>query len=175
MKFRLAYPALLAMVLALISGCAAQQPRTVYLANNYNYAETKPLLEKGPNTVKGSALWRQQGGAVVTCAGNPVTLIPKTAYSTERFIAIYGNDVAGISPIGNKVQFSPENLEYPQHMLKTQCDAQGYFTFENVADGDFFAMTSIVWAAGPHNPQGGAIMKSVSVRGGEVKNIILAP
>ncbi|WP_353120184.1 hypothetical protein [Nitratidesulfovibrio sp.] len=175
MKIRLVYSALLATVLALISGCATPQPRVVYLANNYNYSETKPLLEKGPNTIKGSALWRQQGGGVVTCAGNPVALVPKTAYSSERFIAIYGNDMAGTSAIGNKLLFSPENLEYQQHMLKTQCDAQGYFTFENVANGDFFVMTSVVWSAGTHNPQGGAIMKTVSVRGGEVKNVILAP
>lgn len=147
----------------------------VYLSSEYKYSETKPMLEKGKNTIKGSALWRQSGGGVVTCAGNLVTLIPKTSYSTERFISIYGNDMAGISPIGNKVQFSPENLEYQQHRLNTQCDAQGYFAFENVADGDFFVMTAIVWAAGPHNPQGGAIMKSVSVNGGEVKTVILAP
>lgn len=164
----------LLMVIAL-SGCAAREPRLVYLTNEYRYADTKPMLEKGPNTIKGSALWRQQGGGIVTCAGNMVALVPKTSYSTERFVALYGNDISGISLIKSNIQFSPESLEYKQHILTAQCDAQGYFTFENVADGNFFVTSSIVWTAGAHNPQGGALMKSISVKGGEVKTVVLAP
>lgn len=66
-------------------------------------------------------------------------------------------------------------MEYKQHHIMAQCDAQGYFTFENVADGNFFVLSNVVWMAGAHNPQGGALMKSVSVKGGEVKTVILAP
>jgi hypothetical protein len=111
--------------------------------------------QKGSNTIRGSALIRQQGGGVVTCAGQTVTAIPATAYADERIWAIYGSYNKGYRPsyLGN-VEFENEPLEFRQFTLSTTCDAQGYFKFEKVADASFYIVTTITWQAG-NSQQGG--------------------
>lgn len=174
---RLLSPAVGVVIVALLSGCVANPPREVNLNNKFNPDETKRFLESGKNTVKGSALMRQSGGAVVTCAGNKVSLVPSTVYSNERIFAIYGSIERGVS--SRPVKFIPENDEYNRTGRRVSvCDAQGYFQFDNVADGEFFVTAVVQWNApgayGP-TPQGGGLMQRVSVSNSEVKNIVLAP
>ncbi len=131
--------------------------------------------QKGSNTIKGSALIRQQGGGVVTCAGQTVTAIPATSYADERIWATYGSYNKGYRPIhlGN-VQFENEPFEYRQLTLSTTCDAQGYFKFENVADASFYIVTTINWQAG-NTQQGGRLMQKTNVWKGQVKEIVITP
>jgi hypothetical protein len=111
-------------LLFVITGCA-----TVVKTNNkFDPEEFKAKLNaKGVNTIAGSALIRQLNGGVVTCAGQRVALIPVTAYSIERFNAIYGNDIRGFNPVGKKFKFEPDYPEYTKLQKETICDAQGFF------------------------------------------------
>lgn len=131
------------------------------------------MLRQGVNTIKGSGLIRQQGGGVVTCAGNEVFLIPATAYSTERMKAIYPLAEGGLNTAG-QVKFEPNPPEYVTNMRTTKCDAQGNFGYDRVADGKFFVVSSVVWHV-RDTPQGGAMMKSVTLSGGETKTVVLSP
>ena len=165
---------LLYLAAPFIFGCATTLPpyKTTKL---FDADRAKQDTQKGSNTIKGSALIRQQGGGVVTCAGQEVTAIPATAYADERVWVIYGAYQKGYRPIHAGTQtFENEPLEFRQLILKTTCDAQGFFKFENVADAAYYLTTRITWQAG-NAPQGGWVMHKVNVWKGETKDVVITP
>ncbi|MDA8002797.1 MAG: hypothetical protein MPL62_16060 [Alphaproteobacteria bacterium] len=187
--------AVTATALAVLAGCAPPpspppqiaQPEpeieVITLQNEFNADEARALLAKGNNTIKGSALIRQQGGGVVTCAGQEVDLLPNTAYARERISHIYGNVTKGVSWFQEQAleywEFDHTAPEYRDLQKITVCDAQGYFKFTNVADGSFFVITDISWStSGSTNWsewEGGFLMQRVDIRNGETREIVLAP
>ena len=74
-------------------------------------------------------------------------------------------------------KFLNEDPNYFKYMKEAICDAQGYFKFEKVADGDFFLVASITWKVGGNSLyyEGGGLMKKVHVEGSELKEFVLAP
>ena len=161
---------LVAGVIAL-AGCTT----TVPLKTEFDRAYAKEQVQPGPNIIKGSALIRQQAGGVVTCAGLPVFLVPQSSYAMERTRAIYGNTNKGYRPVdAPAVKFTPDEPDFMQYTKKTMCNAQGFFEFPDVADGDWFVSTGIVWTVG-YAKQGGALMEGVSVSGGDVVDVVLSP
>lgn len=157
-----------------LSGCAAMIGRTVQITTPFFPEETKAKMAPGTNKVIGSALIRQQGGGVVTCAGIEVVLIPVTAYSTERMQHLYGSDQRGVNSggPGSVRGFDQTPAAYLELMHKTLCDAQGMFEFADVGDGEYFVTTQVSWRVG-YNLQGGNLMQRVKVSGGETKKIVL--
>lgn len=153
----------------------APQPTVVQTRMPFDGGQTLAALGKGNNTIKGSALLRQQGGGVVTCAGTEVILHPVTNYSAERISSLYGSYDGGYRPaIAGGVVFEPNNeVLYRSATRRVLCDAQGYFKFDELLDGDFYVVASVVWRVG-HAPQGGGILRKVSVKNGEVKEIVLS-
>lgn len=166
--------ALAGLVLALsIAGCATPQ-KPVQLTSRYNANEAQRLIQPGANIVSGSALIRQNGGGIVTCAGLSIMLIPHTEYAAERIRAIYGNTERGSNPIHRRLQFVPDDTRYLQLTRQAVCDAQGRFTFNDVADGRFYLISVINWQVG-NAVQGGSLMQAVSVKGGESQEVVLSP
>lgn len=164
-------------IVAFFTGCNQVQIPTYNLSSTFNAEKAKELLVDGNNTIKGSALIRQSGGGVVTCAGNTVYLLPYTEYTKERIIALYGNDIKGFNHAGygaKRLNFSPDSKEYLDLTKKTICDAQGFFKFNNITDGIFYVSTSIIWKIG-YSMQGGALMEKITVKSGETKEIVLTP
>jgi len=162
-------------LLMLLTACAVPK---VTLKSTFNEQQAAALLVAGKNTIKGSALIRQNNGGVVTCAGTPVYLVPVTEYATERMLALYGNTNKGYfrvlaAPTGS--YFENENTNYRKQARVATCDAQGFFKFEEVADGDFYVTTSIQWRINPYVLEGGALMSKVSVEGGVTRDIVLNP
>jgi len=156
----------------ILTGCAGQ---VIPISREFHPEEAKRLAAPGPNIISGSALIRQQGGGVVTCAGLPINLIPKTAYATERMEAIWGNSVKGYAPAYSmQMTFTPDPPGYHQHASHTRCDAQGNFQFPNVADGEFYLVSVITWVVA-RQAQGGGMMQAISVNGGEAKEVVLSP
>lgn len=160
----------------LLFGCGKVGKPTITLQNSYDADATRTLLENGDATIKGSALLRQAGGGVVTCAGNEVNLIPVTPYSTERISYLYGNTTrAFLDPYNQNISgFANDNQEYlASGMKKAMCDAQGYFKFNNIKPGAYYITTRIIWQAG-YMPEGGGLMQKVDVAKGETKEIVLS-
>lgn len=167
--------ALLAFI-ALVAGCASQRPAYVTSAP-FNAESARKLLQPGSNTIKGSALLRQQGGGVVTCAGGPVYLVPATEYATERMRAIYSSDQRGFDAIGyggKHAEFDHTPAEYLRLQRESRCDAQGFFKFDRLADGSFFVVTAVAWRVGTYTNAGGWLMQRVQVAGAEIKEVVLA-
>jgi hypothetical protein len=159
---------------AMLAGCAAPAPQVTEIHAPFDAAETAALMKPGPNTITGSALIRQQGGGVVTCAGNPVLLIPATAYSKERVAAIYGG--GGLARTNQGRKFNPDPPGYAEHTKQTTCNAQGFFRFAELADGEFFLITRVVWSAGRYNTeQGGYLLGRARVSGGRTVEVTITP
>jgi hypothetical protein len=134
----------------------------------------RAMLSDGPNTIKGNAFMRQQGGGVVTCAGQVVYLVPATAYAAERVQALYGNVERGVNAGRRNFRFSPEPADYLSLVRTSRCDSQGNFVFERVADGDFFVNTLVSWQVG-NAAQGGQLMHRAAVKAGQTVSLVMSP
>ena len=155
----------------LLSACAGMQ--TVNIATPFDIKEASIINQAGKNTITGSALLKRNDGQTVTCAGEDVALLPYTTYTNSRMLALYGGTNKGINRF-NRPTFVPDSPEYHSYQKRTQCNAQGFFTFKNVADGDYFVITAVRWTVS-NSTQGGALMRRVAVKGGETAEIVLAP
>jgi hypothetical protein len=135
-----------AVVLALplaYAGCSARQepvrqvaPSFVRMQTKFDYSEHEPYAKSGENDISGRALLTQQGDGVVTCAGSRVLLLPATSYFREMFWHMI---VAGSEP-------KPPETPYPslKNMIRrSECDAQGNFSFSEVPDGTWFILTQV--------------------------------
>lgn len=164
----------IAITTALV-GCASSP---VVVSSTFDIEAAKSALQPGSNTIKGSALIRQKGGGVVTCAGREVTLVPATAYADERMRHLYGNTTRGFNPAGLSARqgnFANEPPAFRSMVRTSMCDAQGAFKFADVADGEFYVVSVVTWQVNDYFPEGGALMQRVSVRGGGTEEIVLAP
>ena len=151
------------------------------MTKSFNAAEAEQAMRRGTNILNGSALIRQLGGGVVTCAGSQVDLVPATEYATERMQIIYGSVMTGYLAAGAPNWINPPSMPastdpaYLRLAHKAQCDSQGMFTFQDVADGSYYVITTITWVVG-YNSQGGSLMKRVDLgRGSPVVNVVLSP
>jgi hypothetical protein len=119
------------------AACSARQtvPRFVKIQTKFDYSEHEPYAKPGENSISGQAFLTQQEDSVVTCAGNRVLLLPATSYFREMI----GRMVAGSEP-------EPPKTAYPslKNMIRrTQCDAQGNFSFPAIPDGAWFILTQV--------------------------------
>ncbi|NQD37185.1 hypothetical protein HPT27_09115 [Permianibacter sp. IMCC34836] len=144
--------------------------------NAFSADEARAMLGKGKGTIKGSALIRQSGGGIVTCAGLEVSLIPQTAYAKERIKLIYGDREGGYADVerAEALNLAPGLPEFIQLTRKTVCDAQGFFQFDEVGPGRWYVATSVIWRVG-YDKQGGHLATRVEVVSDEVHQIVLTP
>lgn len=157
--------ALIAATCAVLAGCAAPAAK---ISTPFNEAQAAALMRPGNNTIKGSALLRQNGGGVVTCAGETVDLVPATEYAKQRFDHRFGKRT--FASTLKALENGPP--AYDRLSRQTRCNAIGAFTFDRVADGDFYLVTSVDWSSGGRR-YGGYLANLVRVRGGQVKDIVL--
>ena len=158
-----------------LSACTLStfEPKVVQLNQPFDEGYAQKLLKDGNNKIVGNAFLRQNGGGVVTCAGSVVSLVPVTAYAKERIEAIYGGDI-GVRAARYAPKFEPDYPKFRQYVKTSTCDSRGDFEFDNVADGEFYVQTTIQWRVG-HSVQGASLLKKVSLSGGKVEKIIMAP
>lgn len=156
----------IALVAALMAGCALSPPKpSVELQTKFDTFEHDSYRQDGTGAIAGQGFLRQKGGGVVTCAGNPVLLMPATPFFRE-FIGQLRN--------GRKVVLNDKlDPTYKPIIKQSQCDAQGNFTFSNLSAGTWFVMTEVKWTVG-YRRQGGALLREVSVIDGQSTQAILS-
>jgi hypothetical protein len=106
------------------------------MQTKFDYSEHEPYAKPGDNGINGQAFLAQQDGSVVTCAGSRVLLLPATSYFREMFwhMIVAGRDAE-----------SPERT-YPglkTMIRRTECDAQGNFSFSEIPSGTWFMLTEV--------------------------------
>lgn len=161
-----------------LSACTIT-PKQIELKNKFDVNEAKRLMKDGKNTIKGSALLRQVGGGIQTCAGEVVTLFPFTKYAEERMSYLYANTERGYYNFHRSFIFNPNEAAYAVFVKREYCDVDGRFTFEKVADGTFFVVAPVRWSVvlnqyGATQAQGGILMQKVTVKNGEMKRVVLS-
>lgn len=153
-----------------LSGCAVGP---VQVRSPFDAAQTAAMLRPGPNTITGSALLRQVNGGVVTCAGFPVVMFPATEYAKERIHGLYG-DSTFRSIYAPRREIIPDPPEFTASVRQATCNAQGFFRFDNVADGDFFLLSMVTWGTPPYGVKtGGAVLGRAHVQGGQAVEVTL--
>lgn len=172
MKTALKRLAIAASLVGVLAGCATPRPLPPVVLPVFDLQVALDQLKDGPNRIKGSAVLRRNDGAAITCAGSDVWLVPATKYARARIMALYGGVTRGYRdarmPAPN---MSDDQLSlYRSAWRTTTCDAQGFFSFANVKDGEFYVVTSITWMNGA---QGGNLMHQISLSGGETKEVVL--
>ena len=153
--------------LALVyAGCSARKPAResappfVKMQTKFDYSEHEPYAKPGENGISGQAFVRQQEDSVVTCAGSRVLLVPATSYFREMFWHMI---IAGSEP-------EPPETPYPSlksMIRRTQCDAQGNFSFSEIPDGTWFILTEV-------NARGGGVLiTEVTLSNGRIIQVFL--
>jgi len=129
---------------------------------------------RGNGRVDGQAFMRQAGGDVVTAAGEEVVLRPWTPYHAARIAALFPsgktNNILALRQVAND---DPRVTEFQR---RTIADAEGRFSFDGVAPGEYYVSTVVRWIApGPYGgtPQGGAIYERVTISGGSTVSLIM--
>lgn len=171
-----------AAALACLSACASlapPPPRQVNLTSSFNPAEVAWFNSTGTASISGQAFFQTRGGQPRTCAGLEVSLQPRSTYGDERLTALYGNTSAGAIPaLASRVQFIPDDAAYKAARKTSVCDAQGNFSFTNLPAGDYVLVAAVIWTIPGQEfapPQGGPLMKSVTLSEGESERVILTP
>ena len=161
--------------LLFLSACMASMPPKHSMVSSFDPSEVEWFSSSGANSVYGSALIRQRGGGVVTCAGQEVGLVPVSTYANERIRAIYGNLTNGYSRYGNSLIKEPPEQAYMDMSHTTICNAQGFFSFRNLPDGEFYVSTAIRWQVNDYSYEGGTLMRMVILSDGEAAEVVLSP
>lgn len=157
----------------MLVGATACAPATMQMSLAPRDVETaNAMLAPGTGTIKGSALIRQRGGGVVTCAGNDVFLVPATASATSELRRVFGGD-DGYVPRGGGTLGGGTLVEPPTPNRPSVCNAQGFFSFANVRAGKWYVITSAIWTVGDNN-QGGTLLGTATVAEGQEVEMVLS-
>jgi len=128
------------------------------MRTKFDYLEHEPYARAGENVITGQGFLRQQG-SVVTCAGSRVLLLPASSYFREMIRHI----VAGREP-------EPPEITYPtlkSMIRKTQCDAEGNFSFPELPDGAWFVLTEV------NARNGGVLIREVTLSNRRTIQVLL--
>ena len=157
-----------ALILAvLVSGCSATRAPTVLTAS-FDPQSAAFINASGRAKVSGQAFVRRNNGRMLRAAGTDVYLVPRTAYADERIAAIYGDR----HQQRWGARLPDADPLYEQYMRKTVASSGGSFSFDHVADGEYFVIAMI------HLPSEYVflqfpILERVSVRDGKSVKLVM--
>lgn len=164
-----------------LTACVTTQPQVVEykITANFDSEFAKNQIAEGSGEINGTAFLRQQGGGVVTCAGQDVHLIPVTEYGTERISKLYGSAPAMNQTasqdirilLNRKPLFTPDPPDYKEHSRVSKCDANGEFQFTQVKDGEYYINTAVFWQVQSY--QGGNLIARAKVKNGKSPRVIM--
>lgn len=146
-----------------LAGCVATPKQPVQM--NYTAAEFDAYKGTGDATVYGQAFLRQQGGAVVVCAGEPVVLFPHTA-SFEKVMALARQHIQPV--FGDSA-----DPRFKAVARIATCDAQGNFRFVELPRARWYIFSRVRWSAGDSGQQGGELLGEVDTTGGGEQQVLL--
>jgi len=155
---------------SLLAACVGTERKAATVA--FSVDEAAFIRKPGTVTITGHAFRTKPSGTVVNAAGEVVRLVPATAYARERFQNFYG----GRKFVAHRNYPRDDNPDpaYADYTRTTKAQANGRFTFENVAPGAYFVTTQVIW--GDEDAlarEGGSVYDSVTVTGKEQEPIQL--
>lgn len=150
-----------------LSGCVAPGMVSQKKADlpPFPQAEYSSVVVDGSESLSGQAFLTTVGGDVKVAAGQNVMLMPKTSYTD----AIYNFQSVGIA-------YNTPDSRYAKYTKMVQADAQGKFTFNDIAPGKYYVETMIMWYRPSQfglMPEGGLIMKPTEVVKGKSNSVMV--
>ena len=178
----------LLLSLVLLFGCS---PDPIRISTPLDEAKAKRLLTEGKNTIYGQIRKEVRDGVLVSCANEPVNLVPVTDYAREWVRYYYETDSGKygtersayrVNDKEKKTKFAGAERFY--HLTKeTKCNDDGEYSFENVHDGDFYVVVKVRWLGKNHEyydfmwgtstaqEHDGSVLTKVSLQDGVTKNL----
>lgn len=152
-----------ALLAGSLAGCATMMPGLappVDLTTPWSADEHKAWEGTGSGSIKGQAFLKQNGGGVVTCAGNKVVLMPDTPYYREAL---------AILKAGRRVETGRDTSYLRKEAM---CDAEGRFEFQDLPIKPWIVAADVAWMVG-YARQGGGLTKSVTPKEAGVTTVLL--
>ncbi|MGC1300795.1 MAG: hypothetical protein WA840_00340 [Caulobacteraceae bacterium] len=130
----------------------------------------------GPDAVIGHVQYHAVSGALWTCTGQTIALIPRTRYSAARMRSLYGSDDHAVVPVGvvKAHDAARPGVDYGRFVRTAACDSHNGFVFDHLPDGGFFIIARAVphgQVAGPN--EGVVVMQRIEVHNGAALKITL--
>jgi len=136
--------------------------------NKANY-----VFSQGTGEISGQA-FINTGGKIRYASNGRVSLVPATPYARERMNAIYGSGNVASKP----VRFVGQDAEYRTYARHHTANKNGEFIFRNVAPGDYYITTGIVWRSAGDSVSGKfqrvALKKRVNLSKGQKLSVTLS-
>jgi hypothetical protein len=146
-----------------LASCAAPLPIA------FDADSASNIVKPGNNTIEGTAFTASPSGYVRNCSRGDVFLVPKTRYAQMWFAqAFQGRSYA----YRIAVDQMPANEGFEKYRREGECDKEGRFRFEQVADGDYYVFVRIFWLL-RWQRNGYALMAPVAVSHGMTTNMAL--
>ena len=166
--------------LLLVAGCATDQPpppsRVAPMAGRPQGPEFKAAdfawaTVAGKGRIDGKLVFKA-GATTYSCAEAGVLLTPQTEWTRARMVTLYKSADHAALPAAEVRARTVRSNDYSAYVRRATCDPTGRFTFTNLPDGGFFAITVV-----KPTPAGAgedmAIMRYVKVANGKVVEVKL--
>lgn len=166
MKFKLLLPLLAIVLLSCTETKKTSETPTITVTNPFDPAAVSWFKTKGGGSIKGVAKFKSKSGELRFGEEFGIELMPNCLYTEERLNHIYGNKNAGFVHVQDGIpKFTPDPEGYHE-TIKTMCNEDGTFTFENLPAGDYYVIAFMLW-----DEIGGGIMQHVVLSDHESKEI----
>lgn len=152
-----------------LAACQQTQAPPVQIAASFDAKEAAFIKAQGTTRIDGHAFLKTPEGSVKNAVGEPVRLIPATAYARERFEKLYGGKK--FVPVAAYPRADETAPGYVEAQRVVKAESSGRFSFDNVGPGTYYIATQIVWTPEGSAPQGGAVWEQVTVTGREDKPV----
>lgn len=151
----------------LVSACTSLRAPVVLTAS-FDPQVASFINESGSARISGQAFVRRNSSKLLRAVGTDVFLIPRTPYADERIAAIYGD---------RKQQrwgvWMPDaDPLYEQYMRKTIASSGGSFSFNHVADGEYYVV-AMIHLPSDYSFREFPVIERVSVQGGESVRLVM--
>ena len=154
----------------ILAACQSTQP-AAKIAAAFDEKEAAYIHKQGETRIDGHAFVKTPNGTAKHAVGEPVRLIPATAYARERFEKLYGGKK--LIPPSDYRQAESTDPAYVAAQRTTKADSNGRFSCDKVGPGTYYLSTQVVWKPeGAYQTQGGAVWELVTVTGKEDKPIM---
>jgi hypothetical protein len=146
-----------------VSGCLGPVDDRYQRTAVFVEEEYAPYVNPGTASLSGSAFMKTRGGDVKVCAGNNISMQPKSSHSDEWFA----------HAILRYERMTPPDPKVANFVRTTVGDARGDFKFLNVAAGKYYIVCKISWLSRTGKGGGTAFAQITIEEGEHLTNVVV--
>lgn len=158
-------------ITALLAVVVMDQGCTAPLSAAFEPLPARYVLDKGTNEISGQVAVISSSGYNRTCEDSGVFLFPVTPYWTAWAHRTFGNGGQIYAP-----RVAIQNVSIDRNAWKfarhSDCDGNGRFRFEELADGRYYVFSTVFWLM-RWQQNGYGFMREVDVHQGQKASIPL--